>query len=232
MHGHGHGYAPQQPRDIPASVIVLRVLFAMLPLFTCGLLAWAPMIRLAVLTRRALHWALFAAVTLIEGVCWGVLFTDPTEDLSLPRSNISMMVMLGAALVVTAYYLYAEISHFAARRAPLAPGHYPPGGPAFGYGYPSQATTVPVYSAQQGPPQPVPPQPQVQPQPQPQPQVQPQPQAQPTPPPPPRPAPASRPQARPGAGTDQHPRIDQVRAELDELSDILRGNKGQEGRDR
>ncbi|MGW0700931.1 hypothetical protein ACWD0A_16770 [Streptomyces sp. NPDC002867] len=211
---HGPGYAPPQPpREVSASVIVLRVLFALMPMISCGLLSWATMLRLAVVTRRPRDWALFAATVLAVAVCFGMVMSDPTADLELPRSNVAIAVLLAIGVLVVTYYLFAETKHFATR--PQA--YYgPPPQPHFGYGYPPPSATAPTH----GSPCTTPPL-------HARPQPAPQPQAAPQPPPAPHPAPVPQPQAapRPATPASEPPRsgrIDQVRAELDELSDLLR----------
>lgn len=194
---HGPGYMPPQPpRDISTSVIVLRVLFAILPVFSCGMLAWGTMLRLALVTRRARDWVLFVVVLVSFMACFGTVLSDPTEGLTMTRSDVAIGIMLAVALAVVPYYLYAETKHFS---SPVAQQYY---GPTVPYGLPPQARplspTPPV--AGYGYPTVSP-----QPQPQPQPQSRPQPQSPPA-----------------------QPRIDQVRAELDELSDYLRKERGGE----
>ena len=197
---HGPGYMPpQSPRDIPTSVIVLRVLFAILPVFSCGMLAWGTMLRLALVTRRALDWVLFAVVLVSFMACFGTLLSDPTENLTMTRSDVSIGIMLAVALAVVPYFLYADIKHFASR---VVQPYY---GPTVPYGLPPQAQPLPPKPPVAGYGYPtVPPRPQPQPQPQPQSQSQ---------------SEAAQPQ--PHSPSDK-PRIDQVRAELDELSDYLR----------
>ncbi|MGW4034342.1 hypothetical protein ACWEFL_34465 [Streptomyces sp. NPDC004838] len=120
---------------------------------------------------------------------------------------------------------------------PATPGYgYPPQAarqtPPPGYGYPPRNAHTPPHTPQ--------PQPQAQPQPQPQPHAQtPPPRTPPHTPPPARPphtpahtpppqAPAQpqAPQAPAQPNSSDKPRIDQVRAELDELSDYLRKEQG------
>jgi hypothetical protein len=198
---HGPGYMPPQPpRDIPTSVIVLRVLFAILPVFSCGMLAWGTMLRLALVTKHVLDWVLFAVVLASFIACFGTLLSDPTENLTMTRSDVSIGIMLAVALAVVPYFLYADIKHFSSR---VAQPYY---GPTVPYGLPPQAQPLPPKPPVAGYGYPtVPHQPQHQPQPQPQSRPQPQPQSRPQP-----------------------PRIDQVRAELDELSDYLRKEQDRE----
>ncbi|MER7107857.1 hypothetical protein [Streptomyces sp. NPDC000229] len=203
---HGHGYAPPQPPGAtPASLIALRVIFAMLPLCSCGLLAWGTALRLALVTRRPRDWALFAIV--LAGSIAGLVtvMSDPTEDLSMPRSDIAIGSLLLMAAMVMGYYLYAETRHFSASQAPFAASFAPPSPIAPTHpmhGYPPGARTAPAYE------HPAPP------------VAAPRPVAPPSDPrftPQPQPTPPPQPPAKP---TSQ--RIDQVRAELDELSDLLR----------
>ncbi|MGW5737603.1 MULTISPECIES: hypothetical protein [Streptomyces] len=195
---HGHGYAPQQPPPTSGSThVTLRVVFVVLAVVTCGLLAWAPMLRLALVTRKAYDWALFGLVTALDVTALVLVGIDPGEDEFQGPGNTGMVVLLTTLLAAVAYYLFADIRHFS-RYRPQPYGGYPAPGPA--YGYPQQPGPAPVH------PQATQPQP---------PHLQPtqphQPPVQQTPPPPTRPAPA---------------RIHQVQAELDELSDYLRKQEG------
>jgi hypothetical protein len=177
-------------------VIVLRVLFAVLPLLSVGFLTWGTMIRLAVVTRRALDWIMcgVSAAVMITG------FALMPDDIETTQADLAMGLVLLNALGFTVYFLVADIRHDKVRLAPsAAPAAFTPYGTTApqhrtGYGYPSR-------------PQPVTP---VPPQPQPHAGTPPQQSAVP-------PQPAVPPQS-PVPG----PRIDQVRAELDELSDLLR----------
>ncbi|MET9378398.1 hypothetical protein ABZX98_30415 [Streptomyces sp. NPDC002992] len=159
------------------------MLFAVLPLLSIGFLTWGTMIRLAVVTRRALDWILcgVSAAVMITG------FALMPDDIETTQADLAMGLVLLNALGFTVYFLVADIRHDKVRLAPsAAPAAFTPYGTTVpqhrtGYGYPSQPQPVtPPHAVT--PPQPaVPPQPPV-----------------------------------PG------PRIDQVRAELDELSDLLR----------
>ncbi|WP_406861354.1 hypothetical protein ABZO31_13195 [Streptomyces sp. HUAS MG47] len=184
MYGHGH---PQQQRPGQGALIGLRVLFVAMPVLTCGFLAWAPLLRLAILTRRTRDWVVFGLsvlldITLIAGLAWVGEQKEPS-DLSVVLFLINALLLFCGSI---SYYLVAEIQHFAAPAGPAAVT----GG---GYGYPSTAATVPSpgYAQPRPVPQPAPPQPQ------------------------------------PPVQAPQPPqRIDQVRAELDELSDLLRKEEG------
>ncbi|MCX4581660.1 hypothetical protein [Streptomyces sp. NBC_01481] len=200
---HGHGYVPTQPpRDIPASVIVLRVLFAILPLFSCGMLSWGTMLRLALVTKRPRDWVLFGVVLASFVVCFGAVLSDPTEDLRMLRSDIAIGTMLAVALVVVGWFLYADTRHDAIRRMP--PSQSPYYGTTVPYGPPAVAQQIPQAPHTPTPGYGFPP-------------------AQPVPPQPlPHQTPASQ-------TSSDKPRIDQVRAELDELSDYLRKDRKEPG---
>ncbi|MFJ1600879.1 hypothetical protein [Streptomyces sp. NPDC088261] len=218
---HGHGYVPPQRPTDGTSVVVLRVFFALAAVLSCGFLAWAPMLRLAIITRKGLNWALLALTVAMLVLCVALIGTDETEDLSATQSDVSVGLLLLTAVSVLFYYLYADIVHFSRRNAQAAhPQPVPPQPipPQAAYGYPpvGTATPPPAVRPHVPPPPPVPP-------------------AH-------HPADSARtntprpdghgtggPRATDHPRTD-HPRIDQVRAELDELSDFLRKGKGQEGR--
>ncbi|MGW5424825.1 hypothetical protein [Streptomyces sp. NPDC003943] len=195
---YGHGYpqpTPTPQRGVPASVIVLRVLFAVLPLLSIGFLTWATALRIALLTRKVWDWILLAVSVAV--VVAGLVLMP--EDPDATRADWVVGMILLNAVAFTAYFLVVDIRH---DRTPAAPAQVPLPSP-----YNPYAATVPAHHQGQGygyPP--------VQPQPQPQPQAQPQPQPQPQP------------------VTPPNPRIHQVRAELDELSDLLRRDPREGGR--
>ncbi|WP_424213403.1 hypothetical protein ACN20G_15700 [Streptomyces sp. BI20] len=234
MHGPGlppphpvPGHLPPPPA--PGVVMTLRVLFTALPLLSCGILAWAAMLRLALLTRTKRDWTLFGVSIVIMIGAFVFTNLDKTPDQSGWQTNVGIVPLLLLALGATIHYVIADVRHFTARAAlhagpaPVAAPWYPPQTPGTGYGYPPQAgpaygplpgsTPVPGHghgtgrgaghtttpSAGHSPyraPAPTPP-----PYAPPQPQPQHQPPAQHQPPP---------------------PRTARVRAELDELSELLR----------
>ncbi|MGP3752973.1 hypothetical protein [Streptomyces sp. IBSNAI001] len=210
---HGYGYPPeQQPKHRPSSssLVVLRVVFVALALLSCTFLAWAPMLRLAIVTRKQRDWWLFGLVLALNIGLIAYLGSLPVEDDVMTDGQA--IVMLSWMLVVfvgtITYYLYTEIRHFGAAHHPL------PGGPQAGpYANPYSAGTpgAPSFPSAglasrqntPAPPAPAAGYPHA-------PHRSPAP-AQPTPAPPAPTTPSAAPQ-----------RIDQVRAELDELSDYLR----------
>ncbi|MGW7461534.1 hypothetical protein [Streptomyces sp. NPDC054797] len=185
---HGPGLPPQHgPRPTSGGVVVLRVLFTLLPILSCGFLAWGSMLRLALVTRKARDWVLMG-ISCVLAVFWFVMFgLDPTAEVTGWQSDVGGFGTLVTGFAVCVYFLVADIRHHEARAAaaapwyPVQPAPYVPPAPAYGYP-PAQAAT----QATTPTPVPAPAPPQV----------------------PPQSAPA--------------PRIGQVRAELDELSELLR----------
>ena len=194
----GHGYTQPVKQPPPTGVLVfLRVLFVVLSVCSFGLLMWTMMLRLAIVTRKALDWCLFAASIVVEFLGLYLMGSEPGDEIHTPGGWTGLALVLGGLVASIAYYLSAEIRHF--HQLSFA-GYTPQRPPAPAYGYPQPqspytATTVPQSSQTPQPPIPQAPVP------------QPPMSRTPVPPPPQRPAPA---------------RIDQVRAELDELSDYLR----------
>ncbi|MGW8489494.1 hypothetical protein [Streptomyces sp. NPDC055886] len=209
---HGYGPMPQQPttsRPSPATLTTVRVILVALTVLSCGLLGWAAMLRLAIVTRRPRDWFLLVVVVALNiGLFAFIMATpDDPDQMSDAAALFMMLWILGLLAGVITYYLYAEIRHYNTLGAP-AP-----------YGAPVHpAPPLPYQQQHLAPPQQHQPHPQ-QHHPRPQSHPQPNPYTAPTPPPTPKPAPQ---------------RLDQVRAELDELSDYLRkesnGNSEGEGR--
>jgi hypothetical protein len=215
---YGHGTVP--PSRGSATVITLRVLFAAAGLLSCGLLACLPLFRVAYLRGRWYDWTAAWVSLPLSITALAVVGSVPETD---TRSDVALggVMLLGA--LSAAYFLTVDITLGGQRRA-LAGRTPPPIPTAFQtpYGYPQPAPPMqptppaPPYSntlGTQGTPLfgpgvhtsvPQPPHDRI-----------PQPPAQGPAPAPHRPEPA---------------RIDQVRAELDELSHYLRNQDGQDGR--
>lgn len=202
---HGYGPTPQQQttsRPSPGTLTTVRVILVTVTVLSCGLLGWVAMLRLAFVTRRPRDWVLLAVVIALNAALFGFIMDTPDnpEDMS-DAAALFMMVWIVALLAgVITYYLYVEIRHYSALGSP-AP-YTAPGHPA---PLPYQQQQHQHQQHQRGQQGQHPPHQQQSPQPNPY-TVQ-------TPPPTPAPAPQ---------------RLDQVRAELDELSDYLR--KEGEGR--
>ncbi|MEU3723120.1 hypothetical protein [Streptomyces sp. NPDC031705] len=193
---HGPGIPPQQGphghRPVSGATMSLRVLFTALPVLSCGFFAWGALLRLAILTRKPRDWALLV-LTLVLSVVWIVFIElDPTAETNGWQGNVGAGGSIFTGFAVCVYYLVADIKHHEARALAPAPAPWYPAAPQAPYG---------------GHHQPQPPH---------QPQHQPQPPHQTTPG-------YGYPQAQQPAGQPaQPPRLGQVRAELDELSELLR----------
>nr|WP_237548561.1 MULTISPECIES: hypothetical protein [unclassified Streptomyces] len=163
------------------------------------------MLRLALVTRKAHNWLLFGLVTALDVLALALIGVDPGEEEFQGPGSAGMVVMLCTMVAAVAYYLYGDLRHFSPYRQQPQPQPQPqpqqytgyaPQQPQASYGYPQQ--TAPAPGPAPTPPGPV--------------HIQPTQLGHTTPPPAPaRPAPV---------------RIDQVRAELDELSDYLRKQEG------
>lgn len=208
------GPGPQGPSR--GTVVGLRVLFTALAVLSVGLFAFGTLIRLACVTRKKADWAL-AAVTGV--VCFAAMAYMPDEETQ--SQTIMDDLVMGVVLIQMAgivwYYLWADIRHDQRRRAARRPGPHP----AAPYGAPYS----PQPATRDAGPGPAP---------------HPGPYAQPphyTPPtgapdawarPQTGPAPTG-PRPAPGARQPGPARIEQVRAELDELSAYLRDSGGRRG---
>lgn len=198
------GQPPTAPRRVPsrAWIVSMRVLFTALAVCSCGMLLWAPLLRLAFVRRRTADWWVSGAGFVLALTLLLIIGRDGEDAHGVDFVLIPMLFLAMAA--AAAYYLVADIRHYTQlTRQNTLGGHLPP---APGYAY---APTVPMQtpSVHPLPPQPYTPQQYLQP--------------QPTPPAHPPQPPAQQPHTTP-----QPQRIDQVRAELDELSDYLRKEEG------
>ncbi|MEU7517445.1 hypothetical protein AB0B13_36340 [Streptomyces sp. NPDC042898] len=139
---------PQAPRPSPQSppgpasggLIALRVLFVALPLLSCGFLAWAPMLRLAILTQKVRDWVFcglaFVVATALF-VYMGITGEKEASDLEAVV-GVGTILALGAGSV--AYYLVGEIRHYDRRRA--LPAAVPPPFRPLGYAYGPDGSAV------------------------------------------------------------------------------------------
>ncbi|MFJ8233076.1 hypothetical protein ACIQ9E_24505 [Streptomyces sp. NPDC094448] len=214
MHGPGYGPPHGKPRS-SATVVVLHICFLVITFGTWGLLAWLTMLRIAFMRRRPVDWMLFAACCLVTVgliAMIGIWGSDPDAETGNGVDVAAILALFAVAVAVTVHYFVADVRHQAGLRRQWESAQRYQGGPAAGPGYgfgppPQDAGPVPAAPGYGYPPQrpgygyppvnpvnPVNPVPAVPPQ------------------------PAQRPPAAPANG----PRIDQVRAELDELSDYLR----------
>jgi len=192
---HAPAPAPPQYRPSATGVVLLRVLFIAVTVCSLGLLAWAAMLRAALVQRRPLGWWLFCAdLALLVTVCVLVLSYPETDW----RTNLAVGALLLQMMAVVAYYLVIDT----AAVRPAAAGQ--PHGPA-------HPTYVPPLAHPAGPPPTTPPSPAYG---TPQHANSPRPYANPYTE---VPAQQDAHQARP-----RPQRIHQVRAELEELSDYLR----------
>ncbi|MFD5124167.1 hypothetical protein [Streptomyces sp. NPDC058385] len=191
-----YGHGTAPPSRNGGTVLTLRVLFAAMAILSCGVLSCAPLFRVAFLRGKWFDWTLAWVALPVSIGCFAVVGSLPETD---HRTDAALAVVLLMGVGAAVHFLIFDI-----RRQPTPP-------------YNPYATTVaPPQQHAYGYPQPHYPQ-----APTPAPGAV---HAQPTQTaglaPTPVPAPAPAPQAPP-----PH-RIDQVRAELDELSDYLRKQEG------
>lgn len=208
---YGHGAAP--PHRSTATVITLRVLIVAAGFLSCGLLACVPLFRVAVLRGRLLDWLLAWASLPLSLFFLMVIGSLPEAD---TRTDVALYCLLTLGAGAAAYYLVMDLRHHRllhrhgahGPQSPYAATMHAPGGAPLPYGYPQPvspyAQTVVPQPGAHLPPMPAPHHD------------------------PPHPSvPPVQPPQRPGPA-----RIDQVRAELDELSDYLRRSDGGRGDDR
>ncbi|WP_030788677.1 hypothetical protein [Streptomyces sp. NRRL S-920] len=153
---HGHGYAQPQPPPPPGGTqVTLRVMFVVLAVLTCGLLAWAPLLRLAIVTRKAHDWIVLGVVTALDITGLVLIGVDPGEEEFQGPGNAGMVVLLCTLMAAVAYYLFAEIRHFSRLPQPLFHGYATQQTrPAHGYPQPQpqpQPPTAPEPPVQQAP---------------------------------------------------------------------------------
>jgi hypothetical protein len=194
----GPGTVPPQPRPTgDGGVVALRVLFMVIGYVGFSLLNWILLLRLALLRRRPMDWVLFGAVGIVlPGVCLSMI--SDSENITGPADATGTFGFVALWLFTPVYFLVMDIQYRRETREATAARSYT-APPPYPYGRP-QAQPQPQLPVQPGP-------------------YEYNPYSH-TPTPPPAPTPA------PPPAVPQPPRINQVRAELDELSDLLRKQEG------
>ncbi|WP_261989041.1 hypothetical protein, partial [Streptomyces sp. wa22] len=149
---HGYGYPPeQQPTRRPSSatLVTLRVVFVALALLSCGILAWAAMLRLAVVTRTQRDWWLFGLVLALNVGLLVYLGMLPEEDevLTDGQAVVTLTWMLVVFVGTVTYYLYTEIRHFGPYGGPQGVPYAGPYAGPYGGGHPG----APTFSASTSP---------------------------------------------------------------------------------
>jgi hypothetical protein len=202
---YGPGSAPPQPRPAARGLAIgLRVLFVVLPVVTLGTGAWGSMLRLALVLRRPVDWVLMPVVAVI-GVGGFILVGISPDDESSWQINVGVCCLMLCMFATPVYFLIADIRGARAARRPQAAGpaqarvHPHPYAPGPTLRAPATGAIPTGPGIPGGPPY----------------GYGQQPAAASVPPAPPVPS-------VPPTG----PRIHQVRAELDELSDFLRKEEG------
>ncbi|MFJ2607717.1 hypothetical protein ACIO13_22495 [Streptomyces sp. NPDC087425] len=205
---YGHGAPP--PTRSAGTVITQRVLISLAGFFSCGLLACVPLFRVAFLRGRWFDWLAAWASLPLAITCFAIVGALDEDD-SRGDATLAAVLLLGA--LASAYYLVVDI-RLNARTREFTGGYGTPQASTVTVGA-SQAPTVTPGRTGYGTPPPATPYPPARPPMPPTPGAQGMPGAYGTPAHPPTPAPSPQPA-----------RLDQVRAELDEISDYLRRHDG------
>ncbi|MFF8471382.1 hypothetical protein [Streptomyces griseus] len=204
---HGYGPTPQQQttsRPSSGTLTTVRVILVTVTVLSCGLLGWVAMLRLAFVTRKPRDWVLLAVVIVLNAALFAFIMGTP-DDPDDMSDAAALLMMVWIIGLLAGVITYYLYTEIRHYSSLGSPSPYPaPGHPA-----PLPYQQPPVHHQHQHPG------------PQQSRHQGPQPNPYTAPTPPPTPAPAPR-------------RLDQVRAELDELSDYLRkenkGNREGEGR--
>ena len=104
------------------TLVTLRVVFVALALLSCGLLAWAAMLRLAIVTRKQRDWWLLGLVLALNAGLIAYLGSLPPEDevMTDGQAIITLSWMLVVFVGTVTYYLYTDIRHFGPYGGPPA----------------------------------------------------------------------------------------------------------------
>src|SRR3954451_24222548 len=145
MQGHGYAQPVKQPPHT-GWLVFLRVLLVVIGIFGIGFLAWAMLLRLAIVTRRSLDWGLFVAVLAADILSIVLLASESGAEIHTTGGYLGITLLLGTLVVAMAYYLAADIRHFHQLRQAYDAQRAM--APAYGYpAPPSPFTATPVPTA-------------------------------------------------------------------------------------
>ncbi|MGI5469190.1 hypothetical protein [Streptomyces sp. CA-132043] len=151
---HGPAPAPPPPRSLrPGTVVLLRVVFVGVAVLSLGMLAWVTLLRAALVRRSPVAWWLFGVDAVVTVPLLAVVGSVPESDW---RGDAAMAVILLQMAGAVAYYLVVDIRARARSLAAYPPDHsrttQPHGAPPYGapgYGaapaYGAPAYGVPSY---------------------------------------------------------------------------------------
>ncbi|UQI43331.1 hypothetical protein M1P56_02485 [Streptomyces sp. HU2014] len=143
----GPGLAPpQNSRPGRSMVIATRVVVIVLTVCSVCILCWVPMLRLAIVRRRGLDWALFWGV-LVLSVFLMSCFRESLAGTPWPNVAVASLLVLGGVTLTT--YIRGDIRHQRELDAQLAPAF--PAAPAPAGAYDAYAGDAQPYG-QPGPP--------------------------------------------------------------------------------
>ncbi|MEE1938526.1 hypothetical protein V1L54_03710 [Streptomyces sp. TRM 70361] len=168
MYGPAAAPPPVPSRRGPgAGGMVVRLLFAAVPLLSLGLLSWVPSLRFAVIRGRRADWAVLAVFVVLTAVYVVLLVNVPANEPEGEEGTASLLAGLYMVLLFGGATVHAVLGD----RFPRDPAPYPlvghSGPPSAGYPAPYAAAPAagPGGYGYPGPTAPVPSQPQPQPQP-------------------------------------------------------------------
>ncbi|NBM21244.1 hypothetical protein, partial [Streptomyces sp. GC420] len=136
MNGPGQGAV--KPPSNEGTVITLRVVLIILTLLSCGTLAFVPMVRVAILSRRPADWAVCCVVAAWSFGGFMVAGSTPTESW---QSDAGVIALLLTIPVVSVYYIVRDMALH--KRPAQAPYPVVPAAGAPPYGYPHRTEPQP-----------------------------------------------------------------------------------------
>jgi hypothetical protein len=99
--------------------VVLRLVLAAVPPLTVGILAWVPLLWLAIRGRRAADWVRCGVATAMS--CAGFVLVDYTDNENDWQTDVGALLLISAAAAAALYVLVADLRW----REPTAPGPVP-----------------------------------------------------------------------------------------------------------
>ncbi len=112
---YGHPQVPQVPPPPRSSLsggrIALLALFSVLALLSCGFLSWAPLLRLACVTRRARDWVLCGVLFAGSAGLFAYAAATGDQEPTTQESFVAVGVMVALVAGSITYYLFGEIRH-------------------------------------------------------------------------------------------------------------------------
>jgi hypothetical protein len=149
MAGPGPIPPPRRSAAVRATVILLRVVLAAVPLVTVGILGWVPLVWLAATRRRTQDWVMLCLTAFLCTA--SLILCGATDSYTNWESNVGGAGLILMAVFCSVYFLFNDLRRGARQPPPPAQQPYPRPYPPQPTGYrPAPAPPAPPPAAPSG----------------------------------------------------------------------------------